>query len=60
MDTYSWQVAHGRFFVHHLSGNLPRNADLCNEIDLGVLCRLFQDVHHELRRDTQQSLQVEL
>ena len=34
--------------------------DLCNEIDFGILCRLLEDVHTELWRDTQQSLQVEL
>ena len=49
MDTYRWQVAQGRFFVHQHSGNLPQNAEIfCNEIDFGVLCRLLEDVHHEL------------
>ena len=29
MDTYRWQVAQGRFFVHRYSGKLFRNAEFC-------------------------------
>ena len=48
MDTYRWQVAQRRFFVHQHSGNLPRNAQICAmKSILGVLCRRLEDVHHE-------------
>ena len=29
LDTYLWQVAQGRFFVHQYSGKLFQNAEMC-------------------------------
>ena len=56
MDKYRWQFAQGRFFVHQYSGKLFRNAELGAMKSILVL----EDVRHELQRDTQQSVKVEL
>ena len=38
MDTYRWQVAQGRFFVHQHSGHLPRNAEFSAMKSILVSC----------------------
>ena len=60
-DVYRWQVSQGRFFVHQHSGILLLNAELC-AISSVLVSRVhwWEVLPHELRKDTQQFLQVDL
>ena len=56
MDTYRWQVAQGRFFVHQYSGELFRNTEFCAMKSILVSCvdvwRTFitncEEIHNNL------------
>ena len=38
IDTYRWQVAQGRFFLHQHYGNLPQKAEICAMKSILVSC----------------------
>ena len=54
-DTYRWQVSQGRFFpcVSALWTFASECKAVCDEIGVGVSCRLVENFPHKLRRDTQ-------